>query len=111
MYSRVNSLITQAKPEICLTHMSIKKGINKYGYGAIDIILTEFTQINNKKVVVPLNPETLTPEVRRQSLKSTTLVTEKKCVRLKGRTCADGRTHQPYILKEKSYLPLSPPNN
>ena len=48
VYSRVNSYIIQAKPEICLTHMSIKKGIHKYGYGDTDAIVIEFTQINNK---------------------------------------------------------------
>ena len=83
IYSRVNSLIMQAKPEICLTYMSTKKGINKYGYGTIDAILTEFTQLNNKKVVEPLHLKTLTPEVRRKSLRPTTLVTEKKCGRFK----------------------------
>ena len=91
MYSRVNSLIVQANSKICLTHTSIKTVINKYGYGAINAILIEFTKINNKKVVEPLDPETLTPEVIRQSLRATTLVTEKRCGRLKGRTCADGR--------------------
>ena len=83
MYSRVNSLSMQAELERCLTYMSTKKGINKYGYEAIDAILTEFTQLNNKKVVEPLHLKTLTPEVRRKSLRPTTLVTEKKCGRFK----------------------------
>ena len=62
MHRRVNDIIMDTYINICLAQMSAKKGIRKHGYKAIDTILTEFTQLNNKKLLETINPDNLSSE-------------------------------------------------
>ena len=48
MYKRVISIIMGVKPEVCLLQMSARKGIKKHGYKALEVILTEFINLDNK---------------------------------------------------------------
>ena len=54
MYKRVSQIIINIEPEVCLLQMSAKKEIKKHGYTALEVILTELTQMNSKQVVEPI---------------------------------------------------------
>ena len=51
-------------------------------------------------IVVPENPDVLTPEQNRKSLRSMNLVKEKLYDKFKRITYADGSTHRCYIPRE-----------
>jgi len=97
MYRKVNDIVMNTNPNVCLAHMRVKKGIAKHGDRAIQAVLSKFAQINGKKVVKPLNPATLPLEEKNKGLRAITLIKEKRCDKLKGRACADGRKQRPYI--------------
>ena len=57
--------------------MSARKGIKSFGDRAVTTILREFAQINNMKVVDPLNPGLLIPQQKRDALRTVSLLKEK----------------------------------
>ena len=105
MYRKVNIIIMETEPEVCLLQISTKKGIRKHGYRVLEVILRDFTQPDRKKVIEPIDPDSLIYEERRKSLRAIILVTEKRSGNLKDQTCADGRKQGAYISKEE----CSPP--
>ena len=105
MYRKVNSIIMETEPEVCLLQIGTNKGIRKHEYRILEVILREFTQLYNKKVIKPIDPDSLTSEERRKSLRTITLIIEKRCCKLKGRICVYGRKKHAYISKEESSPP------
>ena len=71
--------------------MSAKKGIKMFGNKAIKALQAKYQQLHDKKVFTPMKVEDLTFEQRKNALRSVNIVAEKRCGRIKGRTCADGR--------------------
>ena len=66
-------------------------------------VIKEFTQLDkgavpsqNKPVVIPIDPKTLTPEDKKKALNAVNLIEEKRDGRIKGRTCGDGSTQRRY---------------
>ena len=80
--------------------MNTKKDIAKHRDRAIQEFLNTYAQIDRKKVVEPFNPDTLSSEDKMKSLVAITFINEKRCGKLKGRTCADGRKQGQYLSKE-----------
>ena len=85
--------------------MSAKKGIEKYGMLTIQAVLQDFTQFDAKRVVAPIDPDTLSLVERKRSLCAINLLQEKRNGRLKARACADCCSQRPYISKEEPSLP------
>ena len=93
------------EPEVSLVQMSTMKGIEKHSMRAIQSVLKKFIQFDRKKVVAPLDPDTLSHEERKKSLRAVYLMTGKRDGRLKARTCTDGHIQRPCITKEESSSP------
>jgi hypothetical protein len=74
-----------------MTQMTATAGIKKHGQKAIDALFQEFAQLEDKKVFQPLNATTLSVTEKRGALRAINLIAEKRCGKMKGRTCADGR--------------------
>ena len=81
-----------------------KKGIKVMGNDAIKAIVKEAKQLDNKGTFEPLKASDLNHEQRREALESITMVTIKRCGKVKGRTCADGRKQREYITKAEASL-------
>ena len=77
--------------EVMLTQMSAAAGIKRYGQPAIDALLKEFLQLDEQAVFDPKHAHELTREQKREALRSVNLIKEKRCGKIKGRSCADGR--------------------
>ena len=71
--------------------MTAKAGIRRYGDAARDAMRAEFRQLDQKGVFEPIMAQDLTKKVRAQALRCINLIKEKRCGKIKGRTCADGR--------------------
>ena len=90
---------------ITMTQMSAKKGIKKHGQDAVYAILKEYTQLHDLKVFKPQHKMDLAKDDIKDALRLITVIKEKRCGRLKGRACTDGRPQHKYISKEEAASP------
>ena len=90
---------------ICMTQMTARAGIKKHGQDAVMAILKEFGQLDGRKFFKPRHKESLTQQQRLNTLRTITLIKEKRCGRIKGRMCVDGRPQRTYISKEEAASP------
>ena len=87
--------------------MSAKRGFKKFGERAIEAIMTEFAQLDRgafpgKPVVEPADAKSLTHEDKRKALEAVNIIAEKRCGKIKGRTCADGSKQRKYLKQDES---------
>ena len=85
--------------------MSAKAGVKTFGDKAVNAIIQEYKQLDEKMAFNPIAKESLTLDDRKKALRSITLIKEKRCGRIKGRTVADGRPQRDYIPQEDSTSP------
>jgi hypothetical protein len=88
-----------------MTQMTATAGIKKHGQAAVDALLQEFCQLDSKSVFEPLDASTLTASQKRESLRAVNLINEKRSGKLKGRTCAYGRSQRSKYTKEETTSP------
>jgi hypothetical protein len=88
-----------------MTQMTAQAGIKKHGSKAIDALLAEFCQLDDKAVFNPMIATELTSEQKRAALRAVNLIKEKRCGKLKGLTCADGRPQQGLYDKQQTASP------
>jgi len=101
MMRRVVSIImSQISKESKFAQVSVKEGIKRFGESAINAVLAEFGQLNDQKIFDPKFAHELSGKQKREALNLITLVKEKRCGKIKGRACADGRKQRRYIRKE-----------
>jgi Reverse transcriptase (RNA-dependent DNA polymerase) len=94
--------VRKAITGLMFTQMSAQKGIKKYGTTALDALRKEFQQFKALDVLEPLDAFTLSDELKSESLRSISVIKEKRDGSLKGRTCADGSTQQGKFTKAET---------
>jgi hypothetical protein len=85
--------------------MSMRKGIRLFGEKGIAAVKTEIQQLHDRRVIKPMKPTLLTREQKRAALAYLMFLKRKRCGRVKGRGCADGRTQRAYISREDATSP------
>ena len=90
-----------------LTQMTAKAGIRRYGDAARDAMRAEFRQLDQKGVFEPIMAQALTRETRAQALRCINLIKEKRCGKIKGRTCADGRPQRKLYERSETSSPTA----
>ena len=90
---------------IIMNQMSAKKGIRKHGKVAIEAIFKEYAQLDDLDVFRSIAASSLTKEQKNEALRLITVIKEKRCGKIKGRACADGRPQRKYIPKEDATAP------
>ena len=95
----------RASVNVMFTQMSAKKGIKTFGESAIAAMFKEYNQLNDMNVFGSVNPDTLTRDQKYKALHAINLIKEKRCGRIKGRTCADGRPQRAYVPREEATSP------
>jgi hypothetical protein len=88
-----------------MVQVSAKKGLKMFGERAAMAIITEFKQLHDKSVFKPVHMNSVPYEERKKALRAITLVQEKRCGKIKGRTVADGSTQRTYINAEEAASP------
>jgi hypothetical protein len=76
------------------TQMSARKGIKKFGRLAEEALLVEFAQLEQYDVFEPVDPNTVSKSAKKGALRAINLIKKKKSGKIKGRTCADGRSQR-----------------
>ena len=72
------------------TQVSLKQGLKKWGKDAAEATMAKMQQLH-KNVVEPVKWDDLTREEKSQALRSMIFLKQKRCGRIKAKTCADGR--------------------
>ena len=87
------------------TQMSAREGLKRFGERAANALIDEWVQLDKLGVFEGAYFHLLTPEQRKEALRLVQLIKEKRCGRIKGRTCADGRKQRSYIQPEDATSP------
>ena len=85
--------------------MSMKQGLKVFGEDGVQAVKAEMQQLHDRKVMEPRQRKDLTPEQRRQALAYLMFLKRKRCGKIKGRGCADGRKQRDYISPEDAASP------
>jgi hypothetical protein len=88
-----------------MTQMTATAGIKKHGQKAVDALLKEFCQLDNKLVFAPVRAGSLSTAQKVAALRAINLIKEKRDGALKGRSCADGSSQRGLYTKEQSASP------
>ena len=81
-------------------HTSVPKDIERHGEKALNALLDEFGQIHKHDTFTPQFANELMAEQINQALQIITMIKEKRCGKVKARTCVDGRKQRKYIKKD-----------
>ena len=84
---------------------SMKKGLEMFGEGGYAAVKQEMQQLHDCKVMQPVWHTDLTPEQKREALGYLMFLQKKRCGKIKGPGCADGRKQRAYITKEQCTSP------
>ena len=85
--------------------MSERKGLKTFGKDGADAIKKELEQLIYRKVMHGKRSCELTREQKRAALRYLMFLKQKRCGRIKGRGCADGRKQRVYKTKEETSSP------
>ena len=85
--------------------MSAKAGLKQFGQAGADAIVQELEQLIYRKVMEAKKADALTHEQKRAALRYLMFLKMKRCGRIKGRGCADGRKQRVYKSKEETSSP------
>ena len=88
-----------------MTQMTATAGIKKHGQKAVDALLKEFCQLDDKAVFAAVDAGKLSTQQKLAALRAINLIKEKRDGALKGRSCADGRAQRALYTKEQSASP------
>jgi hypothetical protein len=90
---------------IALTQYNLKKGLKEFGNDGLEAVGKEMAQLHNRKVAKPIDSATMTRDEKRATLRYLMFLTKKRCGRIKGRGCADGRKQRKTTAKEDASAP------
>ena len=90
-----------------MTQMSAKAGIRRFGDAARDAMRAEFRQLDEKGVFDPVPPNSLDLNATKQALRCINVIKQKRCGKIKGRTCADGRPQRNLYEKSETSSPTA----
>lgn len=90
---------------VLLSQYNAKQGIKLFGEPGKDAIRTKLQQLHSRDMIQPVHANTLSKAQRRQALAYLMFVKQKRCGKIKGCGCADGRKQRVYKTKEETSLP------
>ena len=88
-----------------MPQMSLKAGLRTFGDDGIKAVEKEMRQLHDRDVMKPVHKGCLTPKQRKEALAYLMFLKRKRCGKIKGRGCADGRKQRAHITKEESTAP------
>ena len=80
-----------------------------FGKAGADAVVEEMKQLDYRQCIKPTVASELTREEKRRALKYLMYLKQKRCGRIKGRGCADGRKQRLYKSKEETSAPTVAP--
>ena len=100
------AMTTHGMSEVLETpQMSLKAGLRTFGNDGVRAVEKEMRQLHDRGVMTPVQKESLTSEQRKEALAYLMFLKRKRCGKVKGRGCTDGRKQRAYIAKEEATAP------
>ena len=88
-----------------MEQMSTKKGLRRCGQKGADALMKELQQLIGRRVMHPRDATTLSRNEKHSALKYLMFLKEKRCGKVKGQGCADGRKQWLHKSKEETSSP------
>jgi Reverse transcriptase (RNA-dependent DNA polymerase) len=88
-----------------MTQYNMHKGLKVFGDAGVTAVLKELNQLHTRKVLEPVEADSLSPSEKYASLQYLMFLKEKRDGTIKGRGCADGRKQREYTNKEEASSP------
>jgi hypothetical protein len=88
-----------------LTQYSVKRGLKEFGEKGASAVVKEMKQLHDRHVGEPVKANLLTSGEKRRALEYLMFLKKKRCGKIKGRGCADGRKQRLYKTKEETSSP------
>ena len=85
-----------------LTQYHVSKGLRIFGDAGKEAVLKEMRQFDDMDTIEPMNPNNMSKEDVDGALEYLMFLKEKRCGKIKGRGCADGRPQRLYTGKDES---------
>ena len=107
-YNRYNNDIyvtSTVVEDLSTPQMGMKLGVKMFGEPGVAAVKKEVRQLHDREVMKAVMKSTLTKEQIRQALGYLMFLKRKRCGKIKGRGCADGRKQRAFIAKEDASLP------
>jgi hypothetical protein len=76
--------------------MSMNKGLKLFGEAGIEAVCSKMAQLHDCRVMKLVHSRELTPKERREALAYLMFLKRKRCSKVKGCGCADGRKQHRY---------------
>jgi len=87
--------------------ISMKKGLKQFGQDRIDAVRIELQQIHERDVVIPIHKRRLSRAELLKVLHYLMFLKRKRCGRVKGRGCTDGRKQRLYTKRADAAAPTA----
>jgi hypothetical protein len=88
-----------------MTQYSVKKGLQVFGEAGKEAVSSEMQQFHDMGVGEPKRGDMLTRQEKSRALNYLMFLKRKRCGRVKGRGCADGRKQRLYKTKQETSAP------
>jgi hypothetical protein len=88
----------QATPQ-----MNMRAGLKLFGESGAMAVKKEINQLHERKVMTPCHKKALTSEQRKDALGYLMFLKRKRCGKVKGRGCADGRKQREWIDPDEAW--------
>jgi hypothetical protein len=103
-YGLFNAEISDIEHSV-FTQYSVKRGLKEFGEAGAEAVIKEMQQLDRMKVGEPTMASMMTRAEKKASLEYLMFLKKKRCGRIKGRGCADGRKQRLYTNKEDTSSP------
>ncbi|GAX11354.1 hypothetical protein FisN_22Lu047 [Fistulifera solaris] len=106
-YGHLFHQLAEVVNSVMFTQYPVEKGLKIFGDPGMNAVDAELRQLDTRDVIEPEDPGSLTREEKLQALRYLMYLKKKRCGKIKGRGCADGRKQRTYINKEDASSPTA----
>jgi hypothetical protein len=85
--------------------MNMRQGIAMFGDDGVAAVKAELQQLHDRKVMIGCHHSDLTHAQKKAALAYLMFLKRKRCGKIKGRGCADGRKQRSYISRKDAASP------
>ena len=98
-------MMSQISKESKNAQVSVREGIRRFGDKAVEALMIELTQLDDKNTFTPVMANTLDKNERKMALNLLAVIKEKRCGKIKGRVVADGSKQRKFVPREEAASP------
>ena len=107
LVSAAIELYNNTEASLVTPQYGVKKGLRIFGKAGTEAVLKELKQLNDLNVVTPVHPKRMSQQEIKRALPYLMFLKRKRCGKVKGRGCADGRPQRDFIDKEDASSPTA----